>query len=110
MGSDGFGTKKAAKWRPYIADVEILRPAAGSIVDMVAMVMMIAISMRDIWPCHVADRASCDRPDGPAYKSACPSAHQPIIQPLPSCRLGSRQSNARKKHGNKKCIGHSHNP
>ncbi len=58
---------------------------AGSIVSVVATVMMVA-AMRDVWPRHVADRASGDRSDGAADNSARSRAHQPVIQPLPGCR------------------------
>jgi hypothetical protein len=77
---------------------------------MVAMVMMIARSMRYIWPCHVANRASCGCPDGSADKRAGPRPHQPIIQPLAGRRGAPGQSDARKKNGDKTNVGHCHIP
>ena len=78
-----IGTRKAAKWRPCLANMEVPRPSVGSVVDMVAMATMME-SMRYIGPLHIANGASRDRPDGSADKGAGPCAHKPIIEPLPS--------------------------
>lgn len=58
------------------------------------IVMMVVKPMGDGRPCHIANRAACDRADWSANNGAGPRPHQSIIQPFPGHRRSSCESDS----------------